>query len=166
MNTSGLRWALDDPVRGHMVFVGCSRRKSETSKPIPALDLYQGGCVPPLRDRLGKDLRLRSRIRILSAEYGLLRADTPLLPYDRPLDDERAEELRPHVGAMLRAEFARDGVPRAVLVMADPLYLGLIDELTSRKDLRPDVTVFPNHQTAWPDAAAVLDTWGWGAEQH
>jgi hypothetical protein len=108
---------------GRLVIAGCSRRKLATSVPVPALDLYQGGCIPWLRSRLGSTPDLRTRIRILSAQHGLLDADHPVLPYDRPLDRQRATEMLPLVTDALAREWAVNGPPREVLVIAEPLYL-------------------------------------------
>ena len=106
-----------------LVIAGCSRRKLETSDPVAALDLYQGGCIPWLRSRVAIAPHLRARIRILSAQHGLLNADGPVLPYDRPLDPERAVEMLPPVTDALAGEWALDGAPREILVIAEPLYL-------------------------------------------
>lgn len=58
--------AAGDPVEGRLVIVTCSARKADTTAPVPALDLYRGGCIPVLRARIGGNPRLRARIRILS----------------------------------------------------------------------------------------------------
>ncbi|MGH3771949.1 MAG: DUF6884 domain-containing protein, partial [Pseudonocardiaceae bacterium] len=122
-NSRPLSPAEDHPVASRMVIVGCTARKALTPGPFPALELYQGGCVPQIRARLGGDPRLRARVRFLSAEHGLVTADTPLHPYDRPLDPDRAGQLRPAVIAALHREMTTDGVPHEVLVVAEPLYL-------------------------------------------
>ncbi|MGH9059786.1 MAG: DUF6884 domain-containing protein [Acidimicrobiales bacterium] len=143
-----------------MVIVGCTARKAATPGPLPALELYEGGCVPPLRARLGGQPRLRARVRFLSAEHGLVTADTSLHPYDRPLDPDRAVELRPAVIAALHREMTADGVPHEVLVVAEPLYLVLLADLLALP-ARPRVHWIPDHAHAWPQACAVLDQWGW-----
>ncbi len=163
MNThlSGTFWPADaDPVTGRMVIIGCSARKAATPGPLPALELYEGGCVPPLRTRLGSDPRLRARVRFLSAEHGLVTADTPLHTYDRPLDPDRAVLLRPAVMSALRREMAADGVPHEVLVVAEPLYLVLLADLLALP-ARPRVHWIPDHAHGWAQARAVLDQWGW-----
>ncbi|MFI5497120.1 DUF6884 domain-containing protein [Actinoplanes sp. NPDC051859] len=155
-----LRWAPPDPVTDRLVFVGCSRRKRAATRPLQALELYEGGCIPQLRARLGRHPAYSTRLRILSAEHGLLDADTPVLPYDRPLDPDRAAQLQPVVGADLLAEAARDGMPRHLLVVAEPLYLHLLTDLLNVRRLRPELIHIPTHHR-WPEAAAVLDEWGW-----
>lgn len=157
---SGTLWPADaDPVTGRMVILGCSARKSATPGPLPALELYDGGCVPSLRVRLGGDLRLRARVRFLSAEHGLVTADTPLHTYDRSLDPDRAVVLRPAVISALHREMVVDGVPYEVLVVAEPLYLVLLADLLALP-ARPRVHWVPDAH-GWEQAHAVLDQWGW-----
>lgn len=162
MNTApaGLRWAPDDPVAGRLVIVGCSRRKRATAVPVPALDLYLGGWVPQLRSRIAAHPQHRARVRVLSAEHGLLTADQPVLPYDRLLDPQRACELRPRVSAALHAETRSSGMPRHVLVVAEPRYLSLLAAVFRQGRFRPAVT-WISHHSYWPEAAKILDAWGW-----
>jgi hypothetical protein len=152
--------APDHPVDGRLVIVGCCAEKSTTPGFHPALELYDGGCVPQLRARLGGHPPLRARVRFLSAEHGLVTADTPLHAYDRPLDPARAVELRPVVMATLVREMAGTGVPNEVLVVAEPLYLVLLADLLALP-ARPRVHWVPDHAHGWPEARAVLDLWGW-----
>lgn len=158
---AGQLWAAEDhPVLSRMVIVGCTARKALAPGPLPALELYNGGCVPPLRARLGGDPSLRARVRFLSAEHGLVTADTPLGTYDRPLDPDRAVELRPTVMAALHREMNIDGVPAEVLVVAEPLYLVLLADLLALP-ARPRVHWIPDPAHGWIQACGVLDQWGW-----
>jgi hypothetical protein len=152
--------AEDHPVAARLVIVGCTARKAPTPEPLAALELYEGGCVPTLRARLGGQPQLRARVRFLSAEHGLVTADTPLSSYDRPLDPTRARELRPVVMTALHREMTTHGVPREVLVVAEPLYLVLLADLLALP-ARPLVYWIPDHTHGWPQASAVLDNWGW-----
>jgi len=149
-----------DQDTSRLVIVGCSANKATTAGPLPALELYDGGCVPPLRARLGGQPRLRARVRFLSAEHGLVTADTLLHPYDRPLDGQRAVELRPHVASALGRDMAAHGVPEEILLVAEPLYLVLLADLLALP-ARPRVQWIPDHANGWPQARAVLDDWGW-----
>jgi hypothetical protein len=160
MSSRQLSPAEDHPVSSRMVIVGCTARKASALEPLPALGLYSGGCVPQLRARLGEDSRLRARVRFLSAEHGLVTADTPLRTYDRPLDPDRAGELRPAVMAALHREMSTDGVPREVLVVAEPLYLVLLADLLALP-ARPRVHWIPDPAHGWAQACGVLDQWGW-----
>ncbi|WP_182883923.1 DUF6884 domain-containing protein [Microbispora sp. H10949] len=140
----------------NLVILGCSRRKRNTAVPVPALDLYEGGCVPQLRRRVGHIPELRHQVRILSAEHGLIDADRPLLPYDRVLTPARAVELRSLIAAVLAKEFELYGMPAEALVIAEPLYQSVVrDHL-----LGVSLHLFDNPRD-WVSASAVLDSWGW-----
>jgi len=141
-----------------MIIAGCSRRKLQTAVPVPALDLYQGSCIPALRTRAQEAGWLRSRTWILSAEHGLLHADAPLLPYDRRMDEQRAALLRPAACRRLRDEFTQHGVPREVLVLAEPLYqLALADLVSLAGAGRVRWVGDPARE--WDQASAVISTW-------
>lgn len=151
--------AADAP-SGHLVIVGCSAEKTATREALAALDLYDGGCVPALRERLGHRRELRDRVRFLSAEHGLITADTPLHSYDRPLDPPRASELRPRVWQRLQIELTGNAAPGSVLIIAEPLYLVLLADLLAVRE-RPVLHWIPDHAHGWPQAAAILDRWKW-----
>ena len=141
-----------------MVIAGCSRRKLQTAVPVPALDLYQGGCIPALRARAQEIGWLRSRTWILSAEHGLLHADTPLLPYDRRMDSQRAAWLRPAAGRRLREEFRQRGFPREVLVIAEPLYQLALADLAPLAGA-DRIRCVDDPAREWDKADAVISTW-------
>lgn len=141
-----------------MIIAGCSRRKLQTAVPVPALDLYQGGCIPALRARAHEIGWLRSRTWILSAEHGLLHADVPLLPYDRRMDSQGAAWLRPAACRHLREEFRQRGVPREVLVIAEPLYQLALADLASLAGA-DRVQWVDDPAREWEKADAVINTW-------
>ena len=140
-----------------LLIAGCSRRKTATAVPVPALELYQGGCIPALRARAGTRRSLRGRIRILSAEHGLVTADTPLLPYDRELDAGRAAQLLPAVARAIAGAGIRAGQGTELLVIAGPAYLALVAAALPAGT--PAVWVPDPYD--WARAAVVLDRWGW-----
>ncbi|MBO0802834.1 MAG: hypothetical protein J2P25_07135 [Nocardiopsaceae bacterium] len=149
--------AASGPLTSKLVIAGCSRRKADTQRPVPALELYQGGSIPWLRARTGGDPRLRARINVLSAAHGLVPADRPLLPYDRQMDPERAAELTAGVTAVLARDWASTGRPQEILVIAEPLYLVPLAAILATParvhwiaDLRDTAA-----------AGSVLDQWGW-----
>jgi len=145
------------PLTARLVIAGCSRRKQARTIPVPALELYEGGSIPWLRARLGSCPRLRRRVRILSAEHGLLEADSPLLPYDRLLDAGRARQLAAAVTAALTRDWAVGGAPGEVLVIAEPLYLVPLAALLATQ---ARVHWIPDPRDT-AQAARVLDQWGW-----
>lgn len=140
----------------NLVIAGCSRRKRNTSTPVPALDLYEGGCVPQLRRRVGHLPELRRQVRILSAEHGLIDADQPLLPYNRLLTPARALELRSLIAAVLAKEFKLYGTPAEALVIAEPLYQSVVSDHLLGASLH-----LIDDPRDWAAASAVLDSWGW-----
>ena len=141
-----------------MVIAGCSRRKLQAASPVPALELYQGGCLPALREAVASWAELRARTWIISAEHGLVHADTPLLPYDRRMDIARALSLLGPVGQALHHEFAMHGSPSAVLVIAEPLYqLALMSLPVMTAQSR--VTWIDDPVAGWEQAAALLESW-------
>jgi hypothetical protein len=141
-----------------MVIAGCSSRKLPAASPVPALELYQGGCVPALREAVASWAQLRARTWIISAEHGLLHADAPLLPYDRRMDIARALSLLGPVNQTLHEDFARHGRPSAVLVIAEPVYqLALISLSVLTAQSR--VTWIDDPAAGWEQAAALLDSW-------
>jgi hypothetical protein len=141
-----------------IVIAGCSRRKMPAGAPGPALDLYQGGCIPALRACAEAKPGLRSRIWILSAQHGLLHAETLVLPYDRRMEPVRAAQLCPAVGHCLQAECDRNGMPPEVLVIAEPLYqlaLAGLGTLVGHDRVR----WFSDPASDWGRAEAVIDSW-------
>jgi len=143
-----------------MVIVGCSRRKAVTDVPLPALELYQGGRVPDLRARVVNRPDLRRQTWIISAEHGLVGADTPLLPYDRRMDLERAIALREQVRTVIARLTARGRAPSAVLAVAEPIYLTALAELSSLLPGRP-ITWLSSPSRDWSRAEEQLNTWSW-----
>ncbi|MFJ1707148.1 hypothetical protein [Kitasatospora sp. NPDC088346] len=144
---------------GDLLIAGCSRRKAEEPRPVPALERYTGGIAPQLLARFAGHPPARGRIRFLSAEHGLVHADDPLAPYDRRLTRERAVQLRPIVAAQLRHDFAATGTPRRVLLVLEPDYLIPLADLLALPE-RP-VVQWVSDPRGWPQAAAVLDEWRW-----
>lgn len=146
-----------DPLSGRLVIASCSRRKLATSVPVAALDLYQGGCIPWLRARLTTAPHLRARVRILSAQHGLIKADHFVLPYDWPLDPQRAAEMLPLVTIALAREWAADGAPGEVLVVAEPLYLVPLAAILAT----PAIVHWVPDPYDTDTAGRVLRRWGW-----
>src|SRR5699024_8848200 len=110
-----------------------------------------------LRDRLGDNVQFRQRIRIVSALYGLLHADSPVMPYERRLKDVAdANVLRQRVAPHLDGELA---AVTHVFAVVEPLYLLALEPVVRRLDaIRLCWMAAPRDRHR---AAAVLDTWGW-----
>jgi hypothetical protein len=62
--------------------------------------------------------------------------------------------------AALHREMSTDGVPREVLIVAEPLYLVLLADLLALP-ARPRVNWIPDPAHGWAQARSVLDQWEW-----
>lgn len=82
-----------------LLLIACSGRKSQVKGRIPAIDRYDGVSYKIIR-KLQREGHYPSDldIKILSAEYGLIDANTPIPFYDRRMNKKRAEEL--HKGTL------------------------------------------------------------------
>ncbi|MFQ6197714.1 DUF6884 domain-containing protein [Streptomyces sp. NPDC000405] len=146
--------AAERPVGG-LVIVGCSRRKIVTSRPVPALDLYQGWCIPKLRDRLGPAVSQRQRVLIFSARYGLIRADELISTYEQPMTRGRASALRAPVRRAL-ARHLKAYPTREALVLLEQRYLDVMGLPGT-----PIVHAITNPIDRFADAHRILDSWSW-----
>ncbi|PXY16646.1 DUF6884 domain-containing protein [Prauserella flavalba] len=145
-----------------LIILNCSRSKLVTSSPIPALELYQGGCIPHARAHFANNPVLRARIRILSAAHGLLRPDDPISTYDRRLRT-RADALRLHeqtVSGQLEAELADTRALRHLLIIVEPLYLLALQHVFDRPDRLEHLAVVTT-PWGWQDGLEHLRRWGW-----
>jgi hypothetical protein len=138
-----------------LVVVGCSKEKTVTSQPVPALDLYQGWCVPALRHRLASGSPSRTRVLVLSAHYGLVTADAPLLTYEQPMTPARARALREPVRQTLAEHLAAQSTSEALLLLA-PDYLDVLGPLPLHV-----VHTITDPITHLGAVHRVLDSWSW-----
>jgi hypothetical protein len=143
-----------------MVIAGCTRRKRVTAASMPAIELYEGGCVPALRARIGCRADLAGRVFFLSARHGLIRADTPLQTYDQRLTRERAAELHPGVSEAVERAVGDLAPVEEMLLLVEPDYLVPLAGLLAWPR-RPVLHWFPDPGHAWAAAGTVLDRWGW-----
>ncbi|MGH3834612.1 MAG: DUF6884 domain-containing protein [Pseudonocardiaceae bacterium] len=141
------------------IIVGCSHRKAGRGE-YAALDLYEGGCVPQLRDRVHAHPSLRNRIFVLSARYGLVGANDRIASYDQQMTLPRARELERSVSSALIARVLATPHPDELVVLVEPIYLAALAELF-RADARPRVHWFPEPASDWPIACKLIDRWGW-----
>jgi cytoplasmic iron level regulating protein YaaA (DUF328/UPF0246 family) len=98
----------------------CSASKSKAETPMPALDRYRGYFFKIInKAKREGELDPAIDICILSAEYGLLEPDEDIPHYDRRMDADRAEELRPEVVPELREKVASGNYDRVLLNMGE-----------------------------------------------
>jgi hypothetical protein len=123
-----------------LLIIACGATKRHDAGLLPAIERYNG---PPYRS-LRASLRelaeaRRPTIRILSAEFGLIPAKTPIPHYDRRMSLARAYELREPVRVAL-AEALADGDYAASFIglgadywpalLLDPVIYAHLGELT------------------------------------
>lgn len=87
-----------------LLILKCSSRKRGPAAPIPVLERYDGPLWQVLRNYLREQPIFAADLTVygLSAEFGLISAEQPIPHYDRTMDPERADELRPTVLAAFK----------------------------------------------------------------
>jgi hypothetical protein len=110
------------------LIVSCSRTKVASPEPMPAIQRYDGPAYRVLRKFLAEapDASRSLDVYILSAEFGLIEAETKIPVYNRLMTASRAKELRPHVMDVVQHEISPQGYSEVFLSMSQ-LYLKAID---------------------------------------
>jgi len=112
----------------------CSKSKNEVSGKAHALDVYSGYFFKIIKKAMREDeLCPDMDVCILSAEYGLIDAETEIKWYDRRMDRQRARELVSDVTSDLH-ERVVDNYDR-VIVNVGEVYKKAIDDGLSTLDV-------------------------------
>lgn len=99
-----------------LLLLACSARKrDEPSTPIAAIERYDGVFFRVLRKWLRQTLNPNLDVLIVSAEFGLIGATTPIPDYDRRMTPRRALELASKVQTDFRC-FTSRGQHRRIFV--------------------------------------------------
>ena len=162
--TATLQWADEtDPLAQRTIFVSATASAQAHGRLVRAWDLYQGGCLPQLRERLADHPEYRGRVRLVSAEHGMLHPHTSVPPSTiRTMTEDLAGQLRPHAREMLLEEFRRYGVPRELMMLAEPPYHHIVTDVFRMPGLMPHTSLCSARPAEhWPLISAVLDRWGW-----
>jgi hypothetical protein len=112
-----------------LLILSCTRRKRDDPGQLPALERYDGPAFRVLRRyrRLVNDESLV--VYVLSAEFGLIAASTPIPSYDRLMTRERANELRPLVSAALSSAVKQYAPSLDIFVVAGRTYMRALADL-------------------------------------
>jgi len=95
-------------IRKKLLIIACSNRKLRTKGLLPAIERYDGVTYRVIRKAMREGyFPSNVDIKILSAEFGLIDADTLIPYYDRRMDKARAEELKSPVHKLLQMHFAK-----------------------------------------------------------
>lgn len=119
-----------------LLVLACSGRKHRTPHPVPAWYRYDG-VLFRLCKRLQADRRFPAdvRVRILSAEHGIITPDTPIAWYDRQLDEARAAELREGVTRALCQAVEEEHAAEVYLALGGR-YRAVVDCLPAQVPVR------------------------------
>ncbi|HZU77342.1 MAG TPA: hypothetical protein VFA70_11300 [Dehalococcoidia bacterium] len=85
-----------------LLLLACSQQKRPDAGTLPAVERYDGPAYKVLRRYMRTYPQRMPDVYILSAEFGLIRGDAPIPPYDRRMTERRARELRDQVISVLR----------------------------------------------------------------
>jgi len=89
-----------------LLLIACSNRKVRAKGLLPAIERYDGVMYRVIRKAMREGyFPPNVDIKILSAQYGLIDAETRIAYYDRKIDRKRAIELRPQVLRDLKKAF-------------------------------------------------------------
>lgn len=118
------------PAPPRLLILGCSKAKTAHDGLIPAIERYDGPAFRVLRRYLRQRPDPALAVHVLSAEFGLIPADTPIPYYDRQMTTARAEALQPRIDAALdRLRNHVDAAPidaNNLLVVASNPYLSTL----------------------------------------
>jgi hypothetical protein len=113
-----------------LLIVACSQRKNPTTKPLPAIERYDGPAFRVLRKFLRERRRAAPKILILSGKHGLIDAQTPISNYDVRMTRASAQAFRPDVLARLTTLMAVAPI-QSIGVCLGQDYDPAVDELRS-----------------------------------
>lgn len=115
------------PEKKRCLILSCSRTKNGVPEPLPAVQRYNG----PMYQVLQRYLREKPEkaaaltIFILSARYGLIDSQTPILPYDQKMTPARAAELHADVLSKTQQAIVPAGYAEIFLAMGQTYLLAL-----------------------------------------
>lgn len=137
-----------------LLVLTCSARKHRTPHPVPEWYRYDG-VLFRLCKRLQADRRFPPdvRIRILSAEHGVLTPETPIAWYDRRRDDARAAALRESVPRALRGAVAVEHASEIYLALGRR-YRAVVGPLPPEVPVRGEPAAVGKMQSRMPAGSA------------
>jgi hypothetical protein len=115
-----------------LVILSCSRRKKRTSRPIPAIDRYDGPLFQVLRKHIRERPEVPPATYILSGRFGLIDAGFPTPRYNHRLTAADISILQDSVDSQIK-EAVQKIQPASVFVSVGSQYWQLLDEPLSRE---------------------------------
>jgi uncharacterized protein DUF6884 len=115
-----------------LVILGCSRRKNQTSRMLPAIDRYDGPIFRVLRKHTREVPENSADACILSGRFGLIPGAYSIPPYDHPLAHTDHPALRMRVEGQLKRTL--DEIqPERLFVSVGCRYWPLLQEPLARE---------------------------------
>lgn len=144
------------------LIVGCSRTKVASPQPLPAIQRYDGPAFRVIRRYLSQAPQAAKDVDIfvLSAEFGLISAETEIPSYDRLMTAARAAELRPAVLDAVRGQICPQNYAEVFLSMGKT-YLQALDGI---RGLLGDNVRLIFSDSASGRKLTELQRWLWGAK--
>ena len=115
-----------------LVILGCSARKKQTSRLLPAIDRYDGPTFQVLRKHLRATPGRSPDACILSGRFGLIPGGFLIPRYERQARDEDCVQLGPRVDSQLK-EILDDVQPERLFVSVGGRYWRLIENTLLRE---------------------------------
>jgi hypothetical protein len=155
VETSGRRLR---PAQGLVIVSSCLK---QCRRDIPATvgEPHRRECLLHLREHFAAGSPFGPRVRVVSAEHGMLRIDDHVGDDRLLMNKADAIHLRTRISSQLAADLATMPAGGRVLLVGDPLYLLAVEDIFDHVS-RLTLTWIPD-QRGWRKAAATLAQWGW-----
>ena len=127
-----IRAYLDNKIfslfKDYLLIISCSERKTQTSNPAPAIELYDGPFFKMIR-KLKNESKFSNNIHVLiiSAKYGIVGLYDLLEKYDQKMTKKRAEELKIEVKKKLEEFLSNKNFKEIFICMGKNYRLTLKD---------------------------------------
>jgi cytoplasmic iron level regulating protein YaaA (DUF328/UPF0246 family) len=137
----------------------CTKIKTISDVALPAIEYYNGACVPQLRQYVThKHPELLERLFFMSGKYGLVKATTIIPPYDLLLTIDRAKEMRTQVGKDVIEQIIEPFQPSKLLAIVTPTYFLPLADLLMHPS-RPLIYWEPDVEHGWASVETILNKW-------
>lgn len=112
----------------HLLILSCSAKKAENTELLPAIDRYSGVLFSVLKKALRENPNLSNKLQILivSAKYGLIRADTKIPDYNLKMTPQNAA-LQKETNTLRLHQIIDAAKPESIVFAAGRTYFQSID---------------------------------------
>ena len=112
----------------HYLLLSCSNKKTWSSNPVKAIDLYNGVFFSVYKKALRNNPSLEGKLKLLiiSAKYGLIEDSEMISYYDQKMTETVAFQQQANNSLKLQSLVERDQ-PQSIVVAMGKMYLKSID---------------------------------------